>query len=172
MGYLLVISFLLHFTTLFIIIVLVQKINAIKPSTNTNEQEKIKREIEDLLVAYTAEMKEENEKLINKIIQKRKVLENAEQRTVQLYENIKPKAETKKVDFKPDRQMLNEIMKDADEDEQTFAPPMIAENEDVVEKSTTAEILSLRNQGYSVKEIAKMLNIGDGEVELLLKFHK
>lgn len=171
MGYLLVISFLLHLITLFIIIVLMQKVNTMKPSSNAGEQEKVKREIEDLLVAYTAEMKEENEKLVNKISQMRKTQEKVQLSTIRSYEKTQTKNEEKETSFNP-RIRSQQNRPEIDENEETYAPPLIMESEDIMEQSSTAQILSLSKQGYSPKEIAKKLNIGDGEVELLLKFHK
>lgn len=175
MQYLLVISFLLHLVTLFIIIVLVQRINSFKPTTNSNEQEKMKQEIEDLLIAYTAEMKEENDKLISNIIQKRKTHEKAQHKTIHTYQNVKPNVkETAKIQHEPDSKITNkiDIIRTDNQEEQDFVLPINFEAEDIVEKSSTAQILSLSKQGYSAKEIAKKLDIGDGEVELLLKFHK
>ena len=171
MGYLLAISFLLHLITLFIIVVLVQKVNTMKPSSDTAENEKMKREIEDLLMAYTAEMKEENEKLVNKIIQKRKTQENLQFNTVKTYEQTRTK---NTVQEKPVKQPIYSEQDHLDNDdlEGDYLPPQITETEDTVEQSTTSQILSLAKQGYSTKEIAKTLNIGDGEVQLLLKFHK
>ncbi|WNF35433.1 hypothetical protein RJD24_13295 [Bacillaceae bacterium IKA-2] len=176
MAYFLAISFLLHLITLFIIVVLVQKTNIIKPSQHSNvqEQEKLKQEIEDLLVAYTIEMKEENEKLINKLVQKRKTQERVKIETVKTYE--KTRGQTNEAEMKIEQSgLLKPSPKrnyQTQTDQDSFIPPIVEGTEDIVEQSSTAQILSLAKQGYSAKVIAKRLSIGDGEVELLLKFHK
>lgn len=173
LAYLLAISFLLHLITLFVIVVLVQKTNVIKPSLRSNdqEQEKLKQEIEDLLVAYTIEMKEENEKLINKLVQKRKVQEKVQTETFKTYE--KTRGQTYQADKKVEPAALPNpsLKKNYQTSEHSYGAPLVEETEDIVEQSSTAQILSLAKQGYSAKAIAKRLNIGDGEVELLLKFH-
>ncbi|RXI97981.1 hypothetical protein DS745_16660 [Anaerobacillus alkaliphilus] len=173
MEYFIIVSFLLHFLAFFIIVLLVQKMNANNPKEQANDLEKLKREIEDLLVAYTTEMKEENEKLINKIAIKRKAYEKSQQNAVNKYDQPR----TKIVDAKKETAIITEetpktSSKQVVIEEDVFVPPLISETEDIVEQSTTAQVLSLANQGFSAKEIAKKLKIGDGEVELLLKFHK
>ncbi|MCT8139847.1 hypothetical protein H1D32_20365 [Anaerobacillus sp. CMMVII] len=165
MAYFITISFLLHFITFFIIIVLVQKINAKSVLGGANEQEKLKKEIEDLLVAYTIEMKEENEKLVNKLVLKQKIKEKDQSSQIKL--NAKQEEQTIKTPIRTqDRpiQMVNI--------EDTFAPPIFEQTEDIIEQSATAQVLSLANQGFSTNDIAKRLGMGAGEVELLLKFHK
>lgn len=174
MAYLLAISFLLHLITLFIIVVLVQKTNVIKPSllSNDREQEKLKQEIEDLLVAYTIEMKEENEKLINKLVQKRKMQEQVQTETAKTYEKNRDQTYQAEKKIEPTGLLKSSPKRNHQTDEHSYVPPFVEETEDIVEQSSTAQILSLAKQGYSAKAIAKRLNIGDGEVELLLKFHK
>lgn len=169
MAYLITISFILHFISFFTIIILIQKINTKHPVGQAMEQEKLKREIEDLLVAYTAEMKEENEKLVNKIVLKRKTMEQEQKNTIKTYENQRTKIKDRVVSVKPLPKEQKPRYVDVEED---FMPPMIDEGEDKLEQSSTAQVLSLSNQGLSAKEIAKRLSMGDGEVELLLKFHK
>lgn len=174
MAYLLAISFSLHLITLFIIVVLVQKTNLIKPSlrSNNQEQEKLKQEIEDLLVAYTIEMKEENEKLINKLVQKRKTQEKVQTETVKSYEKTRDQTYQTATKTESPALLKPSPKRNYQTDEHSYVPPIVEETEDVVEQSSIAQILSLAKQGYSAKAIAKRLNIGDGEVELLLKFHK
>lgn len=171
MAYLLAVSFLLHIITFFLIVVLVQKINIKKTETEVVEQEKLKREIEDLLIAYTAEMKEENEKLLTKLASKRKSQEQVQSNTIKTYENLNSQTETVEMKKRVLPQPKPAIIRNVEIDD-TYAPPIVEDTEDRLEQSSTAQILSLSKQGYSVKEIAKKLNIGDGEVELLLKFHR
>jgi hypothetical protein len=161
--YLITISFILHFISFFIIILLIQKLNVKNTMGQANEQEKLKREIEDLLVAYTTEMKEENEKLVNKIVIKRNKFKEEQSNTFTSSENQKTN---------PSAPLVKKPSRNKPEVEEDFLPPIIDEYEDIVEQSSTAQVLSLANQGFTAKEIAKRLSMGAGEVELLLKFHK
>lgn len=56
-----------------------------------------------------------------------------------------------------------------------YNPPMIPseeKTEDQVETSLTAKILSLAEKGFAAEEIAKKLQCGKTEAELILKFHR
>ncbi len=148
------------------IVLLFQKLNLKSSNGQEHDQEKLKKEIEALLVTYTLEMKEENEKLVNKIVSKQKTAEQQQTNSIKTYEKKpSPKANRNEGAFSK-RPLL-----EAEEIEE-FVPPIIEGTADVVEQSKTAQVLSLANQGLSPKEIAKRLSMGDGEVELLLKFHK
>ncbi len=50
-------------------------------------------------------------------------------------------------------------------------PPIGAEAPDEVFSSVDSQVLYLREQGFSAAEIAKKLNKGKTEIELILKFH-
>jgi hypothetical protein len=170
MTYLIAMSFILHLISFFLIVILVQKINGKMALAETNEQEKLKREIEDLLVAYTAEMKEENEKLVSKIVLKRKTSDQKQAETIKNYESQRTEVTTKKASLPPFLPRTEATRVEAVDEE--FAPPIAVQSEDIVEQSSTAQVLSLANQGFSAIEIAQRLGLGAGEVELLLKFRK
>ncbi|OIJ13137.1 hypothetical protein BKP37_11560 [Anaerobacillus alkalilacustris] len=166
MAYLLAVSFLLHLVSFYLIIVLIQKTNSKKDLTETNELESIKREIEDLLISYTTEMKEENEKLLSDIERKR-ITKGVSELTI------------KSNDYKDDLHVNSSaphiqknVLQKVIEEDDAYTPPLVSVTEDSLEQSNTAKVLSFAKQGYTSKEIAKKLNMGDGEVELLLKFHK
>ncbi|OIJ17862.1 hypothetical protein BKP45_20085 [Anaerobacillus alkalidiazotrophicus] len=170
MAYLLAVSFLLHFVSFYLIIVLIQKTNSKKGLTETNELETIKREIEDLLISYTTEMKEENEKLLSDIERKRKTKGVSELTIKSNYDKDGLHVNFNKKNSAPliQKNVLQKVI----EKDDAFTPPLVSVNEDSLEQSNTAKVLSYAKQGYTSKEIAKKLNMGDGEVELLLKFHK
>ncbi len=182
--FLLVISLVLHLFTILWVITFMQKI---ENKTRSNvEDEKLKQEIEELLVAYTTEMKEENEKLV-KILQeklksekygnKQSTLRNSE-------ENGNMDRTTKK-----ETAFLNQAAKSPvpavylgkkivqpsiDNEYSDYTPPSIEENisEVLYDKSEKTKVLALAQRGHTSDEIAKKLNMGKGEVELLLKFYQ
>ena len=135
MAYLITISFILHFFTFFIIIILIQKLNLKSQIGVANEQEKLKSEIEDLLVAYTIEMKEENEKLVNKIILNRKAREQEQFNSLNTSKNEIRERDSKIESLTP---LYKQTTKHDIEEEPEFMPPITTGNEDIVERSATA----------------------------------
>ncbi|WP_078554636.1 DUF6115 domain-containing protein [Alkalihalobacterium alkalicellulosilyticum] len=166
-SYFLVISFILHVFTILWIFTLFQKIN--HSVNQTINEEKLKAEIEDLLVAYTAEMKEENEKLlkvINQNVTPKRITklepfeQNEIERTTPIHKGLEEKVEEPKVE-------RNE--KEYDD----YLPPVVEDQQvDMYEQSDTAKVIALAKQGMSADDIAKKLNLGKGEVALMLKFYQ
>ena len=177
---LLSISLLLHLFTFFWIINLIQKIN-LKSPNDTKEIERIKSEIEDVLLSYTAEMKEENEKLVlemkklkidnNQMIKRMEM--NKEEEPIEIPNKLNAqrvfrtsnayKVNTQPTNQKPKRESYEE-----------YNPPVIEDEKenDIFEQSDTAKILALAEQGNNAEQIAKKLSLGKGEVELVLKFYR
>ncbi|GAE36055.1 hypothetical protein JCM9157_3200 [Halalkalibacter akibai JCM 9157] len=172
------ISLLLHGITFLWIMTLLQK-----QSANHNQDlPKIKNEIEDLLIAYTAEMKEQNEKLIVE-------LERRNEKSIKEVRLQQQKDRLKSVENKNDSEQ--EQHKQINEEEvadrtvskpsarkstnyEEYQPPEI-ESEDIqagYEQSDTAKVIALSKQGESLENIAKKLGLGKGEVELMLKFYR
>ncbi|MGO4887753.1 DUF6115 domain-containing protein [Anaerobacillus sp. MEB173] len=171
MTFLLIISLILHLFTFFWIIILTQKIKT-QEGTVPN-QDKIKAEIEDLLVAYTTEMKEDNERLLQAIS---KLQVNSQMRTAIPNEPDLESVPTPKQQFEmTEIQKENtenksvEIKKESDSED---IPLPIDDVKDTYEQSKTAQVFLLSQQGLAIKEIAKKLNMGEGEVELILKFYQ
>lgn len=166
------ISLLLHGVTFLWIMTLLQKQH---PAQNV-DIEKIKNEIEDLLISYTAEMKEGNELLL------KQVQENSPQKNstaVQIQDNEeKPISKTKKleeIDHVNKRKIERKpkLKKERDVDYEEYKPPHIEiEEESSYEQSDSAKAMALSKQGLSIDEIAKKLSLGKGEVELMLKFYR
>lgn len=163
MIFLIAISLILHLFTFFWIIILMHKINV--QSSSSNDYEKIKAEIEDILISYTEEMKDENEKLL---VQIKKMKE----------ENEKLKFHQEQASAIPRQTPLfpNNKQEEKEEKEKQYEhyrPPEIPDQpmEDLFEQSDTLKILTLAKQGLSAEQIAKKLNLGKGEVELVLKFY-
>lgn len=139
--YLLIVSLILHFITFFILILIIKKM---RTTFDYQQFEAQKRELEDLLAYYSIELKEENERFLNEILEKTRLQEKEQQQ-------------------------------EDDEIEIAETEKMIKEKDHTVEinyqPSLEAQALQLYQEGYDIKEIAKKLNKGHGEIELLLKFH-
>ncbi len=144
--YLLIVSLLLHFVTFFILIVIVKKMRS---AFDYQQFETQKKELEDLLAYYSVELKEENERFLKEILEKTKLQETGTE--LKETHNVAEEQNT-----------LTEIEEIVQEEKtvETYAQP-----------SLEAQALQLYEQGYDIKEIAKKLNKGHGEIELLLKFH-
>lgn len=149
---LLIISLFLHGVTILWIFVLMKRIDL--ANSTKHEGEKLKREIEQLLLSYTAEMKEENEKLIRALEQKneKEQLEQKNEEEEKVEEGAEVERETS---------------------ERPYTLPLLDDESGSIDYtvSETARVLALADKGLQADEIAKTLNIGVGEVELLLKFH-
>lgn len=161
MTTLLIISLLLHGVT-FLWILTLMKRNSIAEHT-IEDSEQLKQEIEDILLAYTAEMKEENERLLAQLRQKQAEApknESAVENQISLAKAVKETAPPEK---EPPSASGYE----------DYQPPPVDDGEEVsFEQSDTARVLLLAKQGKSAEEIARKLNVGKGEVELLLKFYR
>ncbi|MGP4040271.1 DUF6115 domain-containing protein [Gracilibacillus sp. D59] len=151
---LLLLSFIIHIVTFVIIRQLKVKQEALVTiEDNVNQQVK---NIEDTLAVYLVEIKEENEKFVKQV----------EDFSGNNFENNSTSQEQKEV--KQPVTELNTSKKTKD-----YQPITNVEQvEDVVEQSSTAYVLHLHNKGYTVNEIAKKLDKGKTEIELLLKFQQ
>lgn len=148
MFFLLAVSFILHLVAFFFLVILYQKINQKEEVLQQIINEK--KEIEDLLIAYIEEMKAENQDLKEWMNQ-----------SIVPY-TFKQEESSKKQTAEINTSSQGEI--------ECMLP--IDEIKDVSDFSPAMQAISFANQGLSIEEIAKKMNKGKGEVELLLKFHK
>ncbi len=164
---LMIISLLLHGVTFLWILTLMQRLQ--QPDASKAEIEQMKNEMEDLLISYTAEMKEENERLLRQLELRNRVDKGSERVPSQEQQSMEAEARVERVKVKQGKQEQAK-----QERYEEYTPPFIDElKEDIYyEQSDTAKVLALAEQGLSVEQIAKKLNIGKGEVELLLKFYR
>lgn len=173
MVYIVIVSLVLHLVSFFVMIILYQKIENQKPM----DKEKTIREMEDLLVSYTSEMKENNERLVRRMtkispesIHKRPV-DQAEKQDANPAKTDYPRS----INNVPSSESIEDSSELAYESEyDQYMPPTPSGNKDQVsfDSSSTANVLSLSKQGYTESEIAKKLQMGAGEVGLLLKLYK
>lgn len=174
MIYLVFISLLLHLVSFFVIVILYQRIENQKPL----DKEKTVKEIEDLLLSYTAEMKENNEKLAKRIselpvAERNQVFKNEAAEDARP-EGTSPAQINKEAEGKRTPDSVRETGSEMPEKYSRYTPPVpgMEKEEESLKPSSTSKVLSLSKQGYSKDEIAKQLEMGAGEVELLLKFYK
>ncbi|UTR10841.1 hypothetical protein MM300_00440 [Evansella sp. LMS18] len=162
MLYLLIISFLLHLVCFYFIILLYQRLKHQEPF----DKEKTLNEMEEMLLAYTTEMKENNEK-IARIVSRKLNSQSAG-----------PKPEDRSTDAGPDDYGREQEGPEGEilafhAEQKEYTPPLPDEEKAVsVDTSPQSRVLSLHNEGYTINEIARKLNMGTGEVELLIKFYK
>ncbi|MCF6410595.1 DUF6115 domain-containing protein [Pseudalkalibacillus salsuginis] len=154
-GLLLGISFIIHIITLLSIIIVWKRSGA----AEQEDFRAMKSEMEDILIAYTAEMKEENEVFLKELasLQKEKPVGDRDN---------KENAATEK----PEKKGITEPTA-AEQREISYSPP-VSEEKETFGASVSSQILSMQKQGYSLDEIAKKVNKGKGEVELMLKFYR
>lgn len=170
---LLTISLLLHLFTFMWILVLIQKIKAQGPTDHS----KVKAEIEDLLIAYTEEMKDENKKLVKELqqLKKERQVTMKEDRSEEIKNTAGEKLQAKAIinRYNPYKNIKQEH-KDKEKYE-VFQPPLEASGENssaLYEQSDSVKVIALSKQGIPADQIAKKLGLGKGEVELMIKFHQ
>lgn len=164
MEYLLILmSFLLHFVTFIIL-----RHYYLKQQTHQSEQQRFqeeKKELEQLLMSYLIEMKDENDRLLH-------VVEKIPQRdpipdTKETTDSISVKQEENETEAV--------ISSEPDTRREADYTPLVDAIEDepvAYKKSYQAEIIERYAQGESPEMIAKAMNRGKTEVELIIKFHK
>ncbi|MFK2825021.1 hypothetical protein QYG89_04885 [Bacillus sp. B190/17] len=171
------ISFVLNAVSLFAIVLLFTRQNRLYAVKD--QQEKLVKDMEEMMAAYLLEMKEENERFMKEFsgagqqgtatIKKPETAENLE-----IPLPIMSKPEDKPASITAPSMQRNRAAKvynannkkpaavQADQLQEPVVPP--------AEKDQLHNIFSLQEQGLSIEDIAKKLNKGKTEVELALKF--
>ncbi|WP_018922527.1 hypothetical protein [Salsuginibacillus kocurii] len=188
-----IVSFGLHVFSIFFIILLYKKLH--RQGVDAGG-ERLKKEIEDLLIAHTEEMKAENEQLLNKL-QTTHTEERLEDQNHRQKEAPSPDTTTagsKEPENKTGpakkrgkvntfqstlasvqanqsyKKVNNNTLEDRDEHNLYELP--VDDVTDKVEQSTEAQVIALYEEGLPPDEIAQKLQIGKGEVDLFLKFRQ
>ncbi|GLY10462.1 hypothetical protein [Pseudobacillus badius] len=172
------ISFILNAVALFAIILLFMRQNRLHEIKK--EQEKLVADMEEMMTAYLAEMKEENEKLIKEFSSSSPAEHSAaagQASSAVTPGKSAPPSRTPEgagAIAAPSMQRIRAAQvynrtanKTADENEKISAEEQEAP---AAAQALADEIVSLKDQGLSVEEIARKLNKGKTEVELALKF--
>ena len=141
-------SFILHVASIGAIFVLYRTQQRLQEQDR--EAGAVKEELDELLSTYIEEIKQENNELKKWIASNKDVARN---------------------DIKERDSLVTENKQSHKEEELVFEPPL-PEGNIKIEKSFQSQVLSLAANGYTANEIAKQLQVGQTEVELLLKFHE
>lgn len=145
-SFLILLSFLLHLVLFIIIFQLYQHIQKIKEQNN--------RHLEILLSEFMDDIRLENKRLEDKInLSEENARMNSQ--TIDLHQTIPTNEPTNAYEQWTTQQLLNDKKK-----------------QDAVETSIESKILRLASEGKSITEIAKSMNRGKTEIELLLKLNK
>lgn len=173
---LIMVSFLLHVITLSAIYMLFKEVQKLKSTTYIED-------IDELMTTYLDEFREENVRLENRLVnQERKSVNKApefeadpdENKNIEADQSVhSPKSVESKQPSGFAKVLYNEE-KRQEPDNETFDIPLEAgeEKEDTYIASLQSRILQLAEQGMSPAAIAKRLDCGATEVELVIKMHK
>lgn len=148
---LLIISFLLHIVLIIAIYFLYQQIIQIR----RNNHDEIEA-LESLLQKFLREIRTENERLQSQLQQKD--VFKKEHKEDPIGKNVDNRVKKLK-----NRENIYQIH---------TPQKAVLEKEDKIETSLEAQVFQLAKQGLSIEEIAKKLNRGKTEIELLMKLHK
>ncbi|WP_411955476.1 hypothetical protein ACKXGF_07125 [Alkalibacillus sp. S2W] len=175
-------SLILHGVSFIAIIYLYQRLRHIDES-NADPEKRI-REIEDLFNSYLLELKDENRKLLEEMSKFERQSQASETRE-KSYHNSKTNDEVSEATLYVSEEDNQQAEKSSSVQKTETTQPfdiseMIADKEDKVEissQSTTdvstpqQKAFQMYDQGYSIESIAKHLEMGYTEVELMIKFH-
>ncbi|MCV9887686.1 hypothetical protein [Metabacillus halosaccharovorans] len=171
---LLLLSLLLHVVAFYFIIVLYMKYSNMKNLSDTQRQ--ILEETENSMTSFLIDMKDENEKLIKTLLRSsnERIPDPMKEEAIELNQNSYSETEQKP-------KAPNKTELEVNSKELPGHLSGIDDMEDIVEITQTPnknkppfeiEAINLYKQGYTVEQIAKRLNKGKTEVELLLKFRQ
>ncbi|WP_217585582.1 DUF6115 domain-containing protein [Lentibacillus saliphilus] len=135
-------SFMLHILAFIIIFILYKKINA--------QENQTPEEVMDVLDSFLQDIKEENTHLLAQI-------------------NRNSTTEQKVEEALPDEGIAHAILEKKDDALHLKAPQ--SNVEDTYEQSLQSRILHLYGQGHTIEEIAKQLDCGKTEAELIIKMY-
>ncbi|MGP7817479.1 hypothetical protein [Niallia sp. 01092] len=147
------------------------------------QQKQSVEEVENIIAAFIVEMKEENELFLQKIVTVEKNRQEApkkeEEEIEELHADFLEKENAVKKIRLSKKQAANVYQKTVDmqQAEKENADELLElilplEKEETKEKSFFEKVIDLKDQGKKTDEIAKILNKGKTEIELLLKFRQ
>ncbi|MCP8616497.1 DUF6115 domain-containing protein [Salirhabdus salicampi] len=172
-----VFSLALHVVTFLLFIYVYRKY--IQPIHQEEKSYETVQEIEGLFQSYLQELKDENEKFLNNIQHvgndendNGKVPVPSPSSPNELpdhQEAVERKEESRHVFVKEDHGQTEDqtIVQ-----EQSYIPESLVIDDEIEPPKLHTRVVQLYEQGYSVEEIARKLNIGKTEIELFIKFHR
>lgn len=146
---LLIISFLLHIIALFAIFQLFKQLQSKKKQANAQE-------VMEIFEVYLDEIRQENNELKNLLMQD----QTAEE-------------ETEKIEMNKETTEKRQMQEDNQVSEQSGIDSLLDQSPGYqVGASLESRVLQLHSTGKSVEEIAKTLNCGKTEAELIIKLYQ
>ncbi|PGT86693.1 MULTISPECIES: hypothetical protein [Bacillaceae] len=167
---LLLISLLLHVVAFYFIVVLYMKYSTIKNISDTQRQ--LLEETENSMTSFLIDIKDENDRLIEKLLKTSNSIPQKKEEHHFNPNNQDQKAshvEIQKPDKQVDKHELPDYLLNVDqvEDIVEINQPKQQKNPSFEEKA-----INLYKEGHTIEQIAKRLNVGKTEIELLLKFRQ
>ena len=160
----LLLSLILHGVTFIFLFLLYQKLQENKERENVIEQKE--KEIDELFHNYLVEIKEENQKFTEQINKMKKQQDKQRTQQQQSKESVIEKEDSTEFEAEPF------FTKENFPDELDYEPLIPQEeHEPVYELTMESRVMHLYDQGYSADQIAKQLNVGVTEIELMIKIH-
>jgi hypothetical protein len=153
-AFLLVVSFILHALSLFVIILLYLQLSKVKETEKRQQQ--MAEEMEQTFSAYLLEWKEENERFLKELSDMLTNRTKADRKQSPSKANATSTKEEALPDYFPNVDDVKDIV-----DIRHQAMPSLVE-----------EAWQLFEEGKTIEEIAKILKKGKTEIELLLKFRQ
>jgi hypothetical protein len=153
-AFLLVVSFILHALSLFVIILLYLQLSKVKETEKRQQQ--MAEEMEQTFSAYLLEWKEENERFLKELTDMLTNRTKADRKQSPSKVNATSTKEEALPNYFPNVDDVEDIV-----DIRHQAMPSLVE-----------EAWQLFEQGKTIEEIAKILKKGKTEIELLLKFRQ
>ncbi|MFB4162693.1 DUF6115 domain-containing protein [Alteribacillus sp. JSM 102045] len=166
--FLLIISMAFHLLTFFLLILFFHQQQRLKEERR--DLYGMREDMEELLESYTKDIKKENEELKSLLDKSSSFGVDSDRNPFAEQTNLTSQADLQAEDNgqKPSKK---EYISSSPPRPEEYVPPVPEKGKEKIEQSTQAQVLSLASQGYRRDEIAKKLNMGKGEVDLLLKFY-
>ncbi|WLR46926.1 hypothetical protein LC065_15435 [Halobacillus litoralis] len=153
--FLLIFSFIIDGVLLFALFIMMKKVR--KTEELELRQKQVASEIEDLFSSYLMEIKEENKRM------ERLVMKNSDHSG---FHNVHVEDGHEGENSHSAREVIAKS-----EASPTYTPPELNEKESY-QPSFHSQVFELKEKGYSIEEIAKIMDKGKTEIELLIKFHQ
>lgn len=156
-GILIAINFVISLLAIFFVIILYLKFSKVQQLEQDYHQ--LLKEAEDTISGYVFELKEENKEFLAKLSEQKSSLHHLEEE--------KPFVDEKEPELTQTdiQSLLGQVTPIAEDSFQS-------KQEDFAELSTSDQVAHLVEKGHSIEEIAKKLDKGKTEIELLWKFRQ
>ncbi|UOQ43030.1 hypothetical protein MUN89_13855 [Halobacillus salinarum] len=150
--FLIILNFIIDGILILAVMTLMARIK--KTEELEQKQKQTAREIEELFSSYLLEIKEENKRLSDRLASSGNDVER---------ENVNKKKEIQKKEQTYSHE-AGQV--------QSYQPPAPKEEESAYQPSLHSKVYQLKEQGLNNEEIARKLNKGKTEIDLLIKFQQ